>query len=430
MAGTGPSTYTAIADALERDVAAGALREGDRLPPHRKLARALGVAVGTVTRAYAEAEARGLVRGEVGRGTFVGGRSAGGRPPGARAPGAYDLAVTWPLHALDPDLGAALRRLSQRADVGELLRYPPPAGLPHHRAAGALWAREHGMAVEDDRVLVCAGVQHALSVALATVAAPGDVVATEAFTYPAFKALAAVGRLRLAGVAMDAEGMLPEDFEAVCRTHRPRALYTVPTLQNPTAGVLGEARRRAIAEIAARHGVTIVEDDVHRLLHPDPPPAFGALAPEVTCTVVSLSKVVTGALRTAYLVAPRGLVERLSHAVWATAWAAAPLTAEVAAAWIEDGTAAATMRRKRREAAARQEIARSLLAGCTFRTAPHAYHLWLELPEGWGGSDFALAAARRGVLVTPGEAFATDRGTGAGAVRVSLTGTDTREELR
>ena len=279
-------------------------------------------------------------------------------------------------------------------------------------------------------MLVCAGVQHALWVALGSVAAPGDVVAAEAVTHPGLKALAESMRLRPAAVGMDAEGMLPDEFEAVCRLRRPKALYTVPTLHNPTTAVLGEARRREIVEIARRYGVAVVEDDVHRLLHPDPPPAFGALAPEITLSVVSLSKTVTGALRVAYLVAPGTDVERLAHGIWATAWMAAPLSAEVAAGWIEDGRARATVARKRAEAAARQEIARAELAGCAFRSAPDAYHLWLELPAGWTGSGFALAAVGRGVSVTPAEAFAVDRGAPAGAVRVGLTGVESREELR
>ena len=87
--------YRTIVEALIEDLAAGTLREGSRLPTHRDLAERLGVTVGTVSRAYAEAARRGLVSGEVGRGTFVRGTAdAGGER--ADAEGLVDLGQNHP----------------------------------------------------------------------------------------------------------------------------------------------------------------------------------------------------------------------------------------------------------------------------------------------------------------------------------------------
>ncbi|HZF36691.1 MAG TPA: winged helix-turn-helix domain-containing protein, partial [Candidatus Angelobacter sp.] len=72
--------YLAIVDALAFDLDNGKLRAGDRLPTHRDLAYRLGVTVGTVTRAYSEAERRGLIKGEVGRGTYIRDRSGRSLP--------------------------------------------------------------------------------------------------------------------------------------------------------------------------------------------------------------------------------------------------------------------------------------------------------------------------------------------------------------
>ncbi|MFP2906993.1 GntR family transcriptional regulator [Pyxidicoccus sp. 3LFB2] len=77
--------YRVIADALAADIDEGRLAPGTRLPTHRELAETVGVTVGTVTRAYAEAERRGLIGGEVGRGTFVRHREAASPPPHPRA---------------------------------------------------------------------------------------------------------------------------------------------------------------------------------------------------------------------------------------------------------------------------------------------------------------------------------------------------------
>lgn len=421
--------YLAIVDAIERDLAEGRLRPGDRLPPQRKLARALGLALGTVTRGYAEAEARGLVHGEVGRGTYAGRKAAGNRFGEASTSG-IDLALTWPLYGLDPDLGGALRRLATEPDVNRLLEYGPNAGHVHHREAGVAWAAHQGIAAEADRVAVCVGAQHAMTVVLGALLAPGDVLATEPVTYPGLKALAGTRRLRLAPVAMDDDGILPAAFEEVCRDRRPRALYTIPTIQNPTACVLGEERRREIARIAREHDVAIIEDEVHRLLHPDPPPAFATIAPDITFTILSLSKVVTGGLRLAFLLVPPGRAELIGHHIWATTWCAPALPVEVGARWIRDGTAAATADRKRAEAEARRAMAADILAGCGWRAAPHSYHLWLPLPGHWRAADLALESERLGVAISTADVFAITREHAGNAVRISLTGALTRDQLR
>src|SRR5690606_20315326 len=94
-----------------------------------------------------------------------------------------------------------------------------------------------------------------------------------------------------------------------------------------------------------------------------------------------------------------GAEERISHRLWAMTWMAPPLTAEIAARWIDDGTAVAVVGRKRAEARARQAIAATVLDCVPFRVAPDAYHLWIELPRPWRSAEFALECQRRGVSV-------------------------------
>lgn len=420
--------YLALVEALDADLAEGRLRPGDRLPPQRQLAGDLGVSLGTVTRAYAEAERRGLAWGEVGRGTFAGRRAVEdrfGTPPS----GAIDLAHAWPLHALDPDLGAALRTVADRTDVGRLLEYGPNEGHWPHRAAGVLWASAQGIPASPERVVVCVGAQQAMHAVLGTLMEPGGVLLTEPVTYPGLRAVAAALHLRIVALPMDAEGIIPDAFDRACEARRPGALYTIPTIQNPTGRTLAEGRRREIADIARRHGVPIVEDEVHRLLSPEPPPAFSALAPELTFSILSLSKVVAGGLRIAFLVVPEGRATEVGRRIWATTWMAPPLMAEVASLWVHDGTALDTALRKRREAAERQVLAARELGGHHPGAAPHAYHIWLPLPGHWRLSDFALACERRGVAVSPSTTFAVSRAELDHAVRLSVVGPRTREEL-
>lgn len=437
--------YLAIARALADDVARGQLRPGERLPTQRDLGSALGVALGTVTRAYAEAERLGLIRGEIGRGTFV---SEPARPRRAgsgdgeellsvpeESTGVIDLSVNLPVYSEDPDLGSALRRLGERPDLGQLLHYQAHAGMERHRRAGASWVERFGLQAGADSVLICAGTQNALTVAFSALAEPGDVVLTEQLTYPGVKAVARHLNLDLEGVEMDRGGLIPGAVvEAVAKLRaqgrRPRVLYLMPTLHNPTSASLSDSRRREIAEIAREHDLAIMEDDADRLLVAGAPPPLSSLAPERSYFVAGMSKAVSGGLRIAFLVAPPGQVERLAHGLWATHWMVAPLMAEIATLWIDDGTADRVVERKRTESAARQRLAREILSGVSYRAHPNGYHLWIELPVGWKSAGFVADAHRRGVAVTPAESFAVGEAQVPSAVRACLGAARDRREVR
>jgi DNA-binding transcriptional MocR family regulator len=428
--------YRAIADAVAEDLANGRLKPGARLPTHRALAERLGVTVGTVSRAYAEAARMGLVTGEIGRGTFVRQPTDRYIPLGgavAQDAGLVDLSVNHPpipeKEARRGALQATLTALAARGDLGRLMAYPPDGGNMAHREAGAEWIRRSGLDAQPENVLVCSGSQHAVATVLATILEPGDLVLTEALTYPGMKAVANLLHLRLKGLAMDEQGLLPDAFEAACRTAKPRALYCVPTIQNPTASVMTPERRARIAMIARRHGVAVVEDDIHALLTEDPPPPLSAFAPELSYSITSTSKVLTPGLRIGFLLAPPGMVERLAAGIRAITWAAAPLMAEIASAWIRDGTADLILDDRRREAAARQTLARKVLAGADYCAHPRGYFIWLKLPDPWRSESFTAQLRTRGALVTPAEAFVVGRGTMPHAVRVCLGAVASRATL-
>lgn len=423
--------YLAIADCLADDVRLGRLAEGERLPTHRDLADSLGLTVGTVSRAYAEAERRGLLHGEVGRGTFVGGMAGGTElpSPGATDPAVVDLGLNLPLYAQDPDLGDALRTLAKRRDLHELLSYQPFAGSDRYRRAGAQWIARHGLDVEPAHVIVTGGAQHAIAILLGTLCRAGDVVLTEPLTYPGLKSVARLLGLETVPVAMDDEGLLPDALDRACGESGARVLYCLPTLHNPTTATMSGARRDEIAAVARRRDLLIIEDDVHGLLADDGGGPLACRAPERTFYIASTSKVVAGGLRVAFVAAPAAHVERVAATVAATLWALPPLTVELAAMWIDDGTADATCARKRAESGARQALARELLPVSAVRTHPRSYFLWLELPPTWQVDRFVREARARGVVVTGSDPFTVEPAAAPAAVRVSLSAPATRDEV-
>lgn len=423
--------YLAIVEALSGDVASGLLKPGSRMPTHRDLADRLGVTVGTVSRAYAEAARRGLVSGEVGRGTFVRARGLPAAPE-PKAAGLLDLSQNHPPpegREFRAALESGLLALARRADLGPLLDYPADGGNPADREAGASWIERTGLPALPGRVLVCAGSQHGITTVLATLLSPGDLLLTEALTYPGLKAVAGLLHLRLQGLPMDADGLRPDAFEDACHGGAARALYTIPTIQNPTASVMPEERRREIAAIARAHGMPVVEDDIHALLPAERPRPLATFAPELSYYLMSTSKTLVPGLRIGFVLAPEGMVGRLAASLRASAWAAAPLMAALASHWIRDGTADAVVAERRREAAARQALLRERLAEAEYDTHPFGYYAWLRLPEPWRADGFAAEMRARGVLVSPPEAFVVGRAPVPHAVRLCLGAPRTREML-
>ncbi len=424
--------YLLIADALGEDARSGRLRPGARLPTHRELADKLGVTVGTVTRGYAEAARRGLLTGEVGRGTFLRGPLQELAPAPAAAPGLVELGLNLP-PPLDESKGGPLSRTLEalaRQDLSSLLDYAPDGAATAHREAGASWMKLAGLDADPERVQVSSGSQHALTAVFSAFLRPGDLVLTEALTYPGVKGVAALLNLRLQGVPMDSHGLDPEAFEAACRgPQAPRALYVIPTIHNPTTLVMGEARRREVVRIARAHDVMVIEDDIHRLLAETAPPPLASLAPESVCYLLGTSKTLAPGLRVGFIHAPETLSARIAAGIRATTWMAAPLMAEIVARWLKDGTALRLLKRRREEARARQKLAALALDGFRLDAQPTAHHAWLHLPEPWRAEAFAAQAGRQGVSVTPAQAFQVGRAAAPHCVRLGLGAPRTREEL-
>ncbi len=430
--------YRAIADALSEDIDAGRLAPGARLPTHRELAERVGVTVGTVTRAYAEAEKRGLLKGEVGRGTYVRDLAVPAHMPlpmDASDDSPVELGINAPATPEGDPASQALRRsleeLGRSSRLAELLAYQPAAGPYAHRVAGAAWAARFGLQAKPEQVVVCAGGQHAMEVAMAAITKPGDTLVTEALTYPGLKVLARRFQLRLQGIAMDAQGLVPESFEAVCRGGGVRLLYTQPTCHNPTGAVLPEERRKRIAEVARRYGVLVLEDDAYGLLPERRPPPLAAFLPEASYFIAGVSKLLTPGLRIGYLVAPaRARGERLAEEVGLASLMTTPLMAEVLARWVEDGTADELVVRQRREVRERMELARQVLGSEALRVrGVPLYHLWLGLPAGRRSEEFVAQARRAGVSVTSGDLFTAGAGPVSAAVRVCIGAPRTRAQL-
>lgn len=417
-AGTG-SPGERLVEALARDIADGSLPPGARLPAHRPLAWQLGMGLGTVTKAYAQLERRGLVRSVRGRGMFVAGVSHA-------ASRMVDLSINVPPQLLsDRLLAACLGDLARRLDADSFGAYAAPAGRLEHRALLARWLAQTGVPAASERLLICNGAQHALAIALAITCRPDTELLTEALSYPGAIALARRRGLRLAGLAIDDEGLVPQALEQALRrvaaAGRRAVLYVTPTLHNPTTATMDEARRRAIASLCRAHNAVIIEDDIHAALAEPGTIPLASLAPERTLHVCGLSKVLSPGLRIGTLLVPEAWLEPALAELAAICTTAPLLSCLVMERWLTDGTAASVTRSIREEAGRRIALARERLPPGTAMRSGRGFHLWLPMsPE--RAKALPVRAAASGILLPPPEAFLADLQAPSWGMRLSLGG--------
>ncbi|MDO8145229.1 PLP-dependent aminotransferase family protein [Isoptericola sp. 178] len=322
---TGPA-YQALADALRAAVLAGALPVLTRLPSERELARALGVSRATTSAAYARLRDLGFAASRVGSGTVAvlprdTGRPAGTPPPAGDAPSADPARPasdrTIDMSQATPSASRALHGAYTRA-LEMLPGYLDGGGYAHLgveplRAAVAARYTARGAPTDPDQILVTTGAQQAIALLTTTLVARTEHVVAESPTY-----VHALGALRRAGARV--VGVPVGDVEAiesVVRRTGARFVYLVPDFHNPTGRTMTRDERDAVAELAARHDVTVVGDetltDVDLTGAGVPAPFVGDGTDPRLVAVGSASKSFWGGLRVGWVRADPQLVRRLAH---------------------------------------------------------------------------------------------------------------------
>lgn len=330
-------------------------------------------------------------------------------------------------------LQEALSRVAQLEDLEHLVKRHRFFGIETERQIVAKWLSARlGFRPDIHRLYVTGGTQNSLEILFPRLAGVGGCVASEMLSYAGTTQICSLFGIRVVGVPIDDFGIIPDSFAEVCVRDRPTVLYCNPTIHNPTTSVLPEARRREIAAIARKHGVIIVEDDVHGMIAPDAPPTIASIAPDITWYLMSVSKCIGMGLRAAFLVAPDAdaLTELRAPVQSISAWFVSGLSMAVVADLIGTGAADEIASGVRKEVEARQAIATQALTGLDFRSHPNALHLWLGLPDEWTAAQLAEAVRPYNVLVRPSNLFNTGNAQMPNFVRLSLVAPNTREDLR
>jgi len=421
--------YLRLADAIAAEIAAGALKPGDRLPPQRHFAYERKIAVSTASRVYTELLRRGLAVGEVGRGTFISGQARRGvtsppEPHGAR----IDLEFNYPLLPHQSAMIAkSLEGLERPESLEAALRPTASTGTLAARSVSAAYLARKDWHPNAEQIVFTANGRQCIAAALAALVPPGGRCGVEALTYPFIKGIAARLGVTLVPLALDEHGVRPDALQKAHRDAHLSALYLQPTIQNPLGITIPAARRADLLRVIEKFDLTVIEDAVYGFLDDEQAP-LAALAPDRCIVLDSLSKKVAPGLALGFIVAPPRLRESLMASVRSGGWTASGYAFAAGQRLMGDGTAAELSRLKRIDAVRRQQIAAKCLSGFEIQANPKAYHLWLTLPAHWRSQTFVVAAGRRDIALTPSTTFAISPGHAPNAVRLAL-GAPTLEQL-
>ncbi|MFD9890619.1 PLP-dependent aminotransferase family protein [Amycolatopsis sp. NPDC059027] len=396
---------TGLAGAIRTAIREGRWQPGAAVPSTRALAQDLGVARGTVTRVYADLAAEGYLRTAQGAPTRV--ATAGALPQSAPRPAPWDPAPRWDLRPGRPDLTtfpraewlAATRRALHEMPAAEL-GYSNELGAPRLREtlAGYL-ARSRGVLADPARIAVCNGYSHALAVLAKVLHQRGaDEMAFENPSLYLFRDIAAANGPRVVGVEVDEHGI---DVSAVDSP----AVVVTAAHQYPMGVTLAPHRRAALTRWASESGAFILEDDYDGEFRFDNQQvgALQALSPERVVYAGTASKTLAPALRLAWLVLPRSLVEPVRAAMLDSGTRPPVLHQLALAELIDSGGYDRQVRRRRTEYRTRRDkLLAALPETVTPRGISAGLHLVLMLPEDGPTEMEVLASCRRRAIGVEG----------------------------
>jgi DNA-binding transcriptional MocR family regulator len=452
--------YRQIYERLREAILAGTLPESTRLPPERNLAEKLGVNRSTVVHAYRELVVDGLIEQRVGSGSRVVSQLRGGQPERAAGVPWWVTLPPWRVgefpnvlgelaakqesgrisfvQGVAPDEPSPLAELAKSfgrvaRDPRFVLSYGDSEGYEPLRSAIAARMNARGASgVAANNVIVLTGSTQGIAIVAQSLAEPGDEIIVESPSYPGALQVFQISGLRAIAVPVDDEGMRVDHVEAILRTRRPRFIYTMPSLHNPTSATMNADRRERLTTIARRAGVPIVEDDPYGPLAPDAGASpLVASAPDHVVYLSTFSKTIAPSLRVGWLVAPRTILERLllrkqAYDMATSLYVQAAVTQYLERAYdahVEQLRGELLLRRRLADDA----IARHWPASLKVSRPSGGFYLWATTPRDLRARALLDASERLGASFLFGEAFFANAG-GDHHFRLALTAV-TRSEI-
>jgi 2-aminoadipate transaminase len=450
----GMPIYRQVYEQIKSAIDSHKLNHGEKLPATRELAGLLGLNRTTIAAAYELLESEGLIRGHVGRGSFVEGPAAqqdskrldwetlipaeespAGSPSRAGA-AKISFASSRPSEMLFPldEFRATCREVIDSAEAAQILQLGPAGGYAPLRRYLLEEARRQGIARPGDDILITSGCQQAFDLIQRVLASNGETVLLEDPVYPGLRNVFVRGGARVVGVPVSDQGVEIDTLARIIEKERPRLVVLTPNFQNPTGTTMPEASRRAAIVMSRRAGVVVVENDLYgdlRYRGQEIPPLKLLDPLGETVFLSSFSKIAFPGLRVGWAIGPQHFIARLTEAKEASDLHSDQLSQAVLLRFAISGRLAAHLQKMVASGAERLE---ACVAACAAKLPPMSrftqpeggMNVWVKLPEPLDAADLAARAEREGVSFLPGRHFAIAR-PHTHELRLSFAGLDPQQ---
>jgi 2-aminoadipate transaminase len=432
--------YRQLYGQIAAAISSGRMVRGERLPATRELAGLIGLARASVEAAYKLLEADGLIKGYVGRGSFVEGKShvdwdalipvEDSQQPNT-PPATVSFSASRPSEMEFPieEFRATCREVIDSNEAINILQLGPASGYGPLRRFLMDYVRARGVLGPDDDILITSGAQQAFDLIQRILASHGETVLIEDPVYPGLRTAFFRGGARVIGVPMTRDGIELESLARILEKERPRLMVLTPNFQNPTGTTIPEGSRKEILELAQRAGVIIVENDLYGALRytgSDLAPIKQLDSSGDTILLGSFSKIAFPGLRVGWVIGPKNFITRLTEAKEASDLHSDQLSQAVLLRFAESGRLEAHLKKMLQAGAARlkeclEGCAKELPPGSDFTKPQGGMNVWVRLPEPMDAGELAIRAARENVSYLPGKYFAVSRPQ-TNALRLSFAG--------
>ncbi|MEX1376037.1 MAG: PLP-dependent aminotransferase family protein [Eubacteriales bacterium] len=423
--------YMAIAESIETDIQTGRLLHGEMMPPQRLIANYLNINHGTVTRAYKICEEKGLIKGIVGKGTFVSGSA--GLPVSMLTDhedsDIINLGMSLPLYESNGIIQDHVQAVLSDIDYNIALKYCPPEGFLKHRYIEANWLKKRKINCDPKNIILTSGTQNALAVILLSLFSKSDRIAVDEFTYTGLKSLAKYLGIILIPVAGDSEGMSPDELEKTCKRDKIKGIYMMPDCHNPYSICINKKRRMHLAQVIEKHNLLLIEDaafgfTVEQTLEP-----ISSYIPQNSFYIHGTSKEISPSFRISYIVSPSQYFSQLQLALNNITWMSSPYTAEVLSLLQSTKRYDAIIDAKLKILKQRNILFEREFSSYNSIGSKYSMFRVIELPEGWECRAFEEFALSHGIQVFSASRFSVGTHNKHNLIRISISSPKNIQEL-
>jgi 2-aminoadipate transaminase len=339
-----------------------------------------------------------------------------------------------------PDSYATLMGTVAVDSCARALQYSPTEGLAVVKRCICEVMSAEGMTIEPDDVLVTTGGQQVIDLACKTLLDPGDVVVTEAPTYPGAVPTFSSYQADVVQITLDRDGMRVDELEAVLEEleqagRRPKFIYTVPNFHNPAGVTMSLERRREIVRIAGERELLILEDNPYGLLRYEgsPLPTLRSLDDEFVIYASTFSKILSPGVRLGWTAAPAPILAKMNIGKQASDLCSSSISQHFVGAYFDSGPWEDYVRSLIEIYRRRRDVMLDALAECFPREAEWTHpegglFIWATLPDYIDTTDLLARALEEHVAFVPGRAAFVD-GRGGSSMRLNFSGVG-EDEIR